>query len=220
MNTFEKSGKILPYQIIIKRNRNTYFRIRNGMLVITTNRLTTKKVILSYIDLKFDQFYQQLQIQTHQEPDDHIMLWGHHYSLSIEHGRFAYTIDEDHINARSLTNDIDSIKKRIYLSEMRKKLMEILPVVEQSVQSKGILPTPIKLKYLKSKFGSYHRKNMEITLNTYLSRLDPIYTSYVLYHEYAHAKVFDHSKHFYSLLGELMPKHKEYQKALKKYVIS
>jgi predicted metal-dependent hydrolase len=220
MQIVEKNGKILPYQIIIKKNKNSYFRIRNGILVVTTNRLTSKKTILSYIDLKFEQFYDQLMKDNHQEPMNEIMLWGQPYALLIESGRFAYVVESQQVYVRSQLTDVEMIKKRIYLAELKKALINLLPPVETVVQSHGISPKPIKLKYLKSKFGSYHRKHMEITLNTFLARLNPIYTEYVLYHEYAHAKVFNHSKHFYHLLGELMPKHKEYQKALKTYVIS
>jgi len=220
MQTFEKNGKILPYQIIIKRNKNSYFRIRNGMLVVTTNRLTSKRTILSYIELKFDQFYEQLTKDNHQEHSNEIMLWGQKYELSIESGRFAYVIDSNKVHVYTQLTDMDVIKKRIYLAELKKALIDMLPPVETLIQSFGITPKPIKLKYLKSKYGSYHRKHMEITLNTFLARLNPVFTEYVLYHEYAHAKVFDHSKHFYNLLGEFMPKHKEYQKALKTYVIS
>lgn len=220
MHTVEKNGMVLPYQIIVKKNKNSYFRIRNGCLIVTTNRLTPKKTILAYIDSKFEQFHHQLNIQNQQEQSNIISLWGIQYDLKIDVGRFAYTIDDGQVQCYSTLDDVNQIKKRIYLSEMKKKLPQILPDVLVKVKSFGILPKPIKLKYLKSKFGSYHRKHMEITLNTFLSRLDPIYTEYVLYHEYAHAKVFDHSKQFYSLLGEFMPKHKEYQKALKTYVIS
>lgn len=220
MNTVEKNGKVLPYQIIIKKNKNSYFRIRNNMLVVTTNRLTPKKTILAYIDAKFDQFYHQYHIQSQSEQTDQITLWGNTYEFKTIYGRFQYSILNDQVICHSTLDDINQIKKRIYQSEIKKKLPSLLPDVISKVESHGITEKPIRLKYLKSKYGSYHRKHMEITLNTFLAKLDPIYTLYVLYHEYAHAKVFDHSKHFYNLLGEFMPKHKEYQKALKTYVIS
>jgi len=103
--------------------------------------------------------------------------------------------------------------------ELEKKIALIKPEFEAIIARKGLRLIPIKLKYLKSKFGSYHRKNKEITLNTFLARLNPIYLSYVIYHEYAHAIVFNHSKDFYNLLGEFMPNHRVYQKDLKKIAI-
>ena len=110
-------------------------------------------------------------------------------------------------------------KKRIYFAEMEK----ILPLLHQKIDPKlmhlGLSPLPIKLKNLKSKFGSYHIRKREITLNIFLSTLDPIYLEYVLYHEYAHVIEFNHSKAFYHVLDQLMPNHHVYQKDLKKIAI-
>jgi predicted metal-dependent hydrolase len=72
---------------------------------------------------------------------------------------------------------------------------------------------------MKSKFGSYHRKNHEITINTILAKLDQSYLFYVLNHEYAHTKVFNHQKAFYHLLEEMHPNCKQIQKDLKKIAI-
>ena len=102
---------------------------------------------------------------------------------------------------------------------MKNKLLNIQDKINQKISTKGLKPCPFKLKYLKSKFGSYHRKNKEITLNTFLARLNPIYLEYVIYHEYAHAIVFNHSKDFYNLLSEFMPNHRVYQKDLKRMAI-
>lgn len=220
MKTYEKEGRILPYEILYKPIKNTYFRIKNGHLVITTHRMTPKPLILSYIDRKFDAFYKQFSKEKTDESDDIIMLGGKTYDLFVTQGRFRFQIDEASVWVRSMSENISEIKKRIYLETLKETLGTILPEVEAKVSSYGITRRPIKLKYLKSKYGSYHRKHMEITLNTFLARLDPIYVTYVLYHEYAHAKVFDHSQSFYALLSEFMPNHREYQKALKTYVIS
>ena len=46
-----------------------------------------------------------------------------------------------------------------------------------------------------------------------------IYLEYVLYHEYAHKIVFNHSKDFYDILDSWMTGHKNIQKALKKMAI-
>jgi predicted metal-dependent hydrolase len=154
-----------------------------------------------------------------EEPDDEIMLWGNKFELEISHGRFNYQISDDNISVTSTKVDINLIKKRIYLNEIEKSLKTLNDEINQTILKKGIKPLPFKFKYLKSKFGSYHRKNKEITLNTFLARLDPVYLKYVIYHEYAHAIVFNHSKDFYNLLGEFMPNHRLYQKDLKRIAI-
>ncbi len=219
MNTYEKNGKVITFHIKKKPIKNTYFRIKDGYLQVTTHPKTSHKIILSYIDLKFDALYEKIDALKMIEPDQEIKLWAEMFSLNVTFGNFSYRIEDKQVFVKSTWDDIKKIKQRIYFMELEKKIALIKPEFEAIIARKGLRLIPIKLKYLKSKFGSYHRKNKEITLNTFLARLNPIYLSYVIYHEYAHAIVFNHSKDFYNLLGEFMPNHRVYQKDLKKIAI-
>jgi predicted metal-dependent hydrolase len=219
MEKFEKNGKSIPYLIQRKQIKNTYFRYRNGHLVITTNPKTKLDQILSFMDQKFDQFYEKFERSKQMELDHEITLWGNSYRLIKSYGKFSYEIISNTVYVDSKSDDIQKIKREIYKEEMIHRIKQVIPEVNRIIQLQGIHPVPIKLKYLRSKFGSYHKKNREITLNTFLARLDEIYLYYVLYHEYAHVLVFNHSKDFYNLLEDLMPNHREYQKDLKKIAI-
>ncbi len=219
MHSYEKNGQTIVYQITKKRIKNTYFRVKEGYLAVTTNPGTPHHLIVSYIDLKFDALYEKLSQHHIKESQDEIVLWNQTYRLNIQKGRFSYTISNETIEVKTNKTDLLDIKKTIYKKELEKKLDFIKFEIEEVISSKGLSPLPIRLKYLKSKFGSYHRKNHEITLNTFLARLDPIYLRYVIYHEYAHVLVFNHSKDFYNLLTEFMPNHRLYQKDLKKIAI-
>jgi predicted metal-dependent hydrolase len=219
MEKYEKNGKSIPYLIQRKQIKNTYFRYRNGYLVITTNPKTKIEQILSFMDHKFDQFYEKFERSKQMELDSEIMLWGKPYKMVKSYGKFNYEIIGNTLYVDSKSDDIIRIKQEIYKLEMMQRIQKVIPEVNRTIHLKGIIPVPIKIKYLKSKFGSYHKKNKEITLNTFISRLDEIYLYYVLYHEYAHALVFNHSKDFYNLLGDLMPNHRQYQKDLKKIAI-
>ncbi len=220
MKYYIKDGKSIPYQITRKPNKHTYFRIKEGVLHVTTHPLSTQRLIEGFIDQKFDIFYDKLTESQAKERDDVIQLWGKTYHLVLEKGRFQLHIEQDTIYVKSLNDDISIVKKRIYHTLMEKELDHIHQQVIPVIKSKGLSPLPIKIKYLKSKYGSYHRKHNEITINSFLSRLDPIYLTYVLFHEYAHAKVFNHSKAFYDVLDQWMPGHKQYQKDLKKWTIT
>ena len=219
MKVFEKHGQSINYIIIRKPIKNTYFRVKDHFLQITTNRYTTEAQIISFIDQKFDVFVQKISAQSNKESDQEITLWHEKYVLKVIPGRFSYAIFEKTIHVQSNLKSIEAIKKKIYHLELEKKLQEILPDIHQTISMHQIDPMPMKLKYLKSKYGSYHRKHQEITLNTYLSRLKPIYLTYVIYHEYAHRVHFNHSKAFYNVLDHWMPNHKNYQKDLKKIAI-
>jgi predicted metal-dependent hydrolase len=219
METIKKDHLEIQYEIKYKKIKNTYFRINNQKLIVTTNKYTSKKIISSYILNKFEIFYNRLLKEKQVEPQDQITLWNNKYSLKVFEGRFKYFILNHEVIVYSKSKDIDKIKKELYKEELKKKLNEILDDIHLVINKQGLSPLPIKLKYLKSKYGSYHRKNKEITLNTFLARLEPNYLIYVIYHEYAHALIFNHSKDFYNLLSIWLPNHKAYQKDLKKLAI-
>ena len=220
MKIYVKNGLSITYEVIRKPNKNAYFRIKDGVLVVSAHPRTSLKTIESFIDLKFDVFHKKINESMIKESDDLISLWGNTYQVIWTFGSFRYDIVEKNIHIRTRQQDPDKDKKRVYQKELEDMVLKLKPKIDQVIQQVGLHPLPIKIKYLKSKFGSYHRKNQEITLNSFLARLNPIYLEYVLYHEYAHALVFNHSKDFYNLLDKLMPNHKVYQKDLKKIAIS
>ncbi|MCF7931198.1 MAG: M48 family metallopeptidase [Acholeplasmataceae bacterium] len=219
MEYFEKNGKIIPYQIVHKRIKNTYFRVRDGFLKVSCHPLTKKTLILNYINQRFDQIHAKLAVSTPIEPDDQINLWDDTFEFVLSYGKFRYEIQDKIVVAWSIKTDSKSVKNQVYIQELELQLKKIKHEIEETIAKKGLSPLPYKIKYYKSKFGSYHRKNKEISLNSFLARLDPIYLKYVIYHEYAHAIVFNHSKDFYNLLNEFMPNHRVYQKDLKKIAI-
>ena len=58
-------------------------------------------------------------------------------------------------------------------------------------------PISLKLKYMKSRWGSCSRKTHTITLNLALCKLPPEYLGYVAAHEVTHLFVAGHSEEFY-----------------------
>jgi predicted metal-dependent hydrolase len=217
--TYTKNQKSISYVIIKKPIKHTYFRLKNDYVLVTTNRLTSEKTILGYLDLKFDQFYSKINHQTVEETNQNIILWGKKYDFVIEYGNFSYIILEDTIIIKSRIDHLEKVKKMIYKSEMNHYLETIKYDFSLHLSNFSMKWLPYKLKYMKSKFGSYHKKHQEITLNTHLAKLDQTYLQYVLNHEYAHTKVFNHQKAFYHLLEEMHPNYKQIQKDLKKIAI-
>jgi predicted metal-dependent hydrolase len=219
MKTYVKDDRVIIYELIRKPNKNAYFRVKQGVLVVTAHPRTTLHAIESFIDLKFDTFYQKIKESKSKEPDDNITLQNKVYQLVVTQGNFQYHKDETSVYVKSRSTDIEQIKRRIYALELQKMIEELMPEISIKLHEVGLTSIPMKIKYLTSKFGSYHKRHHEITMNSYLARLDLIYTKYVIFHEYAHILVFNHSKDFYNLLDKLMPNHKVYQKDLKKIAI-
>lgn len=219
MKTLIKNGKTIEYHIIRKPIKNVYYRIKNGMIVVSASAKVSVIQIESFMSERFDVFYEKIHQENHREHDDTINLWGKTYHMILNKGRFSYHVSTDVVYVKSLNEDFELIKRHIYHQEMIAMLDQLLYKVHEQIKIVGLEPISIKIKYLKSKFGSYHRFQRLITLNSYLARLNPIYTEYVLYHEYAHALEFNHSKDFYKVLDKLMPNHRLYQKDLKKIAL-
>lgn len=213
----EKDGRVIAYEVTYKNNKNTYYRVKPGYVAVTANKRYPKVMIANFLMTHFDKFYHILNQQPIDKTNE-ITLWGKSYQLVLTEGNFKYEMNEDIVIVHS-RQDIITTKKRIYQQELIKQVHVISEVIQPVLANQKISIVPLKYKYLKSKFGSYHRRHDEITLNTFLATLDPIFLTYVLYHEYAHTKVFDHSKRFYQLLDQLMPGHKTIQKRLKSVVI-
>lgn len=220
MDKIEKDGKVLPYIIIHKKNKHTYFRVKNDGVYITTsskNKTLVKEVLLA----RFDYFYETyIKLVNKSTFNNQIKLENKIYNLEyVESKKFSYKILEDIIIIYGQKDKINVYIRKIYLNHLTEMLKQIIGAVNETIIKNGINPRPIKLKYLKSKFGSYHRIHDEITLNTFLATQNIKYLEYVLYHEYAHVKHFDHSKAFYDFLKKLMNDYEIYHNALKKIAI-
>lgn len=72
----------------------------------------------------------------------------------------------------------------------------------------------IKLRKMKSRWGSCHYTANKVILNTELFKKPKLCVYYVLLHELCHFKVPNHSKDFYKILCKFMPNWKETKKTL------
>ncbi len=83
---------------------------------------------------------------------------------------------------------------------------------------KKVVPSSIphlKIKFLKSRWGSLSHFNKEICLNAKLIYTKPEIIDYVIMHELCHIKHKNHGKNFYKLFLQLTPDLKEIRKSLK-----
>lgn len=212
-----KKDEEILYKIVNKANKNTYFRYKDNYLEISKPYKVSESSITDYLLNNFDKFYKRYLDHLNSIPNlTEIILEDKSYKLIINKRKsFSYEIIDDEIIVNTNLTDIIKIKKIIYekhLLVMLKLLNDDLKIV---LNNNKIKQRPIKLKYFKTKFGSYHRKNNEITLNVILAKTNINYLYYVLLHEYAHTIVFNHSKKFYKVLETLMPNYKFYDKRIK-----
>lgn len=218
MNILEKNGKTIKYHIERKKIKHTYIRVKSDYVHITTNQKVKDHLIINLLNERFLDLYDKLN-QKQVVKDHEIRLWQQTYEFHLEPGKFEYQISENHVYCKYPKLNAVEAKKAIYKEEIKMMVDYLRPQILNTLHQVDIDELTYKYKYLKSKFGSYHRRHQDITLNTFLATIDPIYLEYVIYHEYAHHKVFNHSKAFYDVLDQMMINHKKIQKTLKKMEI-
>lgn|SRR5690554_16002 len=130
--------------------------------------------------------------------------------------------EKDPVYFKSKLNNSNNQKslEKFYINQTRDRIEKLEPEINQVISQLGIKPLPIVIKVLKSKYGSINFNKNYITINAKLALLEPNYLKYVLYHEYAHVIVRNHSKNFYNTVGKLMPDYKKYHQNLNKFKLS
>ena len=73
----------------------------------------------------------------------------------------------------------------------------------------------VRVKLLKSRYGSYSARTRTVCLNLYLVKYPEEVIESVIYHEMAHMKHMNHQRGFYSLLYRLDPDYDRHNRMLK-----
>lgn len=214
MNSLKKDNKELLYKVVEKSTKHSYIKPKEGYILITKSKRMSLKFILTNVYDNFNYYYEI----TRKKSDDILSLWGKEYKLILNRSNgFNYKIKNDEIIVSSESLNYLEVKELILTNELKNYLIKKEAEITKKLKENNYFNVLIKLKLLKSKYGSYNvNKNTEyIVLNVFLATLEEKYTDYVIYHEYAHQKVKNHKKEFYDTLSILFKNHKEVQKELK-----
>ena len=104
-------------------------------------------------------------------------------------------------------NEFLKIEAKPYFQKIMDKFLPIF--------KKYNVPTPtLKVKPLKSKWGSCKPNTAEITLNLHLYKASAECINYVVLHELTHLVHPGHKKRFYNFLQKYMPNYQEIEKRL------
>jgi|SRR5690554_5548181 len=213
MNKLKNNNKELFYKVVEKNTKHSYIKPKNGYVLITKSKNMSLDIIVNELKENFEHYY----TSSKEIKEDILYLWGKPYELVVkESPSFSYLLKKNQIIVNSKKTSILKVKEKILKNELKNFLLKIKNEVNLKLEEQNYYQVPIKLKLLKSKFGSYNinKNNEYIVLNVFLASLEEEYTLYVLYHEYAHQKVKNHKPEFYRTLGKLYKEHHKYNKKL------
>ena len=206
-NIYNFNGIDYPIEIIRKNNKNTYLRVKNNTITITTNYFTSTNKIekIKQENKKF--INNALEKSISKKEDNSFKLFGKKYDIVYV---LPYTeIGSNKIYSKNEKTFDKFLSKHIY-SIYEERLNYWYSVFEEKI------PVPnLKIRKMTSRWGVCNIKNKNVTLNLELSKYDIVALDYVIVHELSHFIHPNHSKEFWQLVAKYYPNYKEVRKYLK-----
>lgn len=200
----------IEYEVIIekKNNKNTYIRIRDNKIYITTNYFVSKSYIKNLLDKNYDVIKKMIEKNNQRlERNNKFYYLNKEYDII-----FVNYCDIE------ISNNKIFVKSEDYLNKWLKKQIEIifkerLDYIYNLFEER--IPYPkLKIRKMKTRWGVCN-KNNSITLNSELIKYGYEQIDYVIIHELSHFIHFDHSKDFWNLVNKYCKNYKEIRKSLK-----
>lgn len=201
-------NKIYDIEIIRKNNKNTYLRVKNGKIVVTTNFLTSNNSINKLIKDNISSIKNMLDKDSKkQDKNDNFYYFGKKYDLIYGFKELEISDDKIYVlNEKSLNKYLDKNIRLIFSD----RLNYWYNIFEERI------PVPnLKIRKMTSRWGVCNIKNHNVTLNYDLYKYDISCLDYVIVHELSHFIHPNHSRNFWSLVEKYYPKYKECRKMLK-----
>lgn len=222
---------IISYQLTRKKVKNVNLRIKpDGMVLVSADRRVPVSFIDDFIRHKQEFVFSTLakyeeKRELHQEtPKQYISgesytLFGKCFLLKVEEAEkeMVYA-DEVYINLR--VKDKENFRhKEILMTAWLKKyqtaiFQELIAQTYTKFQKFNVPFPTLKVKTMKSRWGSCQPQKEIITLNSRLAQAPRASVEYVVVHEFAHFIHPNHSKQFWDFVTMMMPDWKERKKGL------
>ena len=201
----------IEYDVVIekKNNKNTYLRVKDNKILITTNYFVTKHQILKFLrDNEAFIIKNIKRMERHKELEEKFMLLGKEYNVILMPNKKVEIINNNIYtkDMKTLNNWLKKEIKSVYLN----RLDMIYNKFEENI------PYPsLRVRKMTTRWGVCNTKLKVVTLNTELIRYDITKLDYVIVHELSHLVYPNHSKDFWTLVSKYCSDYKKIRKELK-----
>ena len=194
-----------PYQVevIYKRMKNIYFRFNGEKFKVTCPRSTKITTIKSGID-KYAKKIISRNVKFNAESDDYIYIFGNKIMLSYP-GEINFS-DGSVISYKD-SDDLHKKLKKWFLNVLKRRTEYFAKLMHAPAYL-------VKLRKMKSRYGSNNRNTKTITYSLTLIHYSIEIIDSVVVHELTHCFVYDHSDNFYRLLYKYCPNYDTLRKKL------
>lgn len=212
----ERDVSVTIYRKAIK---HTYIRVKPEGIVVSTHRLTPTFHILKLLHDYRERILRQMDtVQFSNKANEHLTYLGQPITIRWENGvRYSHRW----LNKETVLITYPEEKQREYglNAFIRIEAKKVLPKrFEQCLaifqRYYPINPPELRLRKMRSRFGSCYYKKARVILNTMLIRFREELIDLVIFHELCHFVHPNHSPQFYETLSQFVPHHRQLQKEL------
>lgn len=206
-NYITYNNKQYLIEVIKKNNKNTYIRVKDNKVVITTNYMISNRYINKLIKDNYSTII-KLIINSNKKKKDGFYIFGRKYDIIYCDTKDVY------IDGNSIYTDNDK-NLNIWLDNYIKEVFTNRLDYNYHLFKEDIPYPKIRIKLMKSRWGVCNTKTKVITLNKELIKYDMKCLDYVCIHELAHFKEGNHSRAFWSIVSKYVPNYKEIRKEMR-----
>ena len=206
---FKYNDKDYEIVIVRKNNKNTYIRVKEDKIYVTTNYFTTKGAIKKLIDDNYNSIIKMIDKVNKRKVNENLFyLFGKHYDI-IYNKVDSVKIVDDKIyvkDERTFNKWFNSYIRTTYSNHLE----YWYNIFEEEI------PIPnLKIRKMKTRWGVCNTKNHNVTLNLELCRYNIECLDYVIVHELSHFIEANHSKKFWAVVEKYYPNYNTVRKSLR-----
>lgn len=229
-------GEVVEYTLARKKVKNVNMRVKaDGSVSVSAPSRVSAKQIDDFVRSRYDfirSSVERLSAESKsglQEYDDakiyangdKLSFLGEELTVEIVQGREdgVYVSDEKLVISTFDVKNSDYVQKLLrnfYYNSAVFLFRELNEEVSQVFSERfRIGKVPIKLRKMKTRWGSCHVTDGFIVMNTRLVSYQKECARYVFVHEYSHFIEPNHSPQFYAVVASVMPDYKTFSSQLK-----
>lgn len=203
------NGVSYPVNVIRKNNKNTYIRVHDGVINITTNYLESDKKIIKLINDNITSIERMINKDNRKkEKESKFYYFGTNYDIIV--GSFS---EIDIVNDKIFTPSYKELDK--WLSKNIREIFTNRLYYWYNEFEENIPKPSLRLRKMSTRWGVCNTKSKVITLNTELFKYDIECLDYVVIHELSHLVYANHSKDFWNVVSKYCPNYKILRNKLK-----
>lgn len=206
----------ITYTLVTKQVKNINMRISSkGEVVVSANPFVPMDKIDDFVSSKVSwivkhQKSMQERSQKSMIDDKHIVLFGNSLKIRKTTGKYnhvSYDKDTLYVQYREQA-DPEKVIRQFLDKLCRDVFLDIATLTFRSLSDYHLEFPDVKIRDMKSRWGSCTPAKNSITLNRKLIHYPFEFIEYVVLHEFVHFIQPNHSKAFYNIIENYMPDYK------------